>query len=96
MKIAERFHYDDLTDTMTMIETHDPTPVLDSVQRLKSAGREGFGENKHVGRVPHFLLEQWIREAGVRFDDTAAVKEVLRKKLLSGEFNNLRPWTGTY
>lgn len=96
MKLSERLHYDDLTDTLTIQETHDPTPVLDQVRALKSAGVTGFSEHRHVGRVPTFLIEQWCRDAGVSFADQDAVKDILHKKLLSGEFNNLRPWTGSY
>lgn len=96
MKLRERFHYDDATGDLTVIETHDPNPVLDSVAALKSAGMTGNSDKRHVGRVPFFLLEQWLQEAGVSFDDSAAVREVLNRKLLSGEFNNLRPWEGTF
>jgi len=96
MKIAERLQYDADTDTLTEIQTHDPNPIINSVSALKSAGITGDSEKRHVGRVPFFLLEMWVREAGVRFDDQKAVEEVLHKKLLSGEFNALRPWEGTY
>ncbi|MDD9727241.1 hypothetical protein PVV74_17410 [Roseovarius sp. SK2] len=96
MKIAERLHYDADTDTLTEIQTHDPNPVLDSVAQMKSNGLTGNSDKRHVGRVPFFLLEMWINEAGVRFDDQDAVADVLHKKLLSGEFNALRPWEGTY
>jgi len=96
MKIAERLEYDPDTDTLTEIQTHDPNPILKSVADLKSAGIIGDSEKRHVGRVPFFVLEMWVREAGVRFDDQDAVAEVLHKKLMSGDFNALRPWEGTY
>lgn len=96
MKINERLHFDDATDTLTTVATHDVGPVLESVKRLQSAGLTGNIEKRHVGRVPMAVLEAWVREAGVRFDDHQAVKEVMHKKLLSGEFNGLRPWGGTY
>lgn len=94
MQIAERY-FDD-NGKLIIQETHDPTPYLEQVAALKSAGLTGFSEHRHVGRVPNFLLEQWLQEAGVSFTDTQAVKDVIKRKLLSGEFNNLRPWTGTY
>lgn len=96
MKINEKLHYDDLTDTLVVQETYDPNPILNSVAQLKSAGYTGFSENRHVARVPTFLIEQWCKEAGVSFSNQEAVKEILHKKILSGDFNNLRPWTGTY
>lgn len=94
MKLGERYFDDD--GKLIIVEQHDPTQTLEQVAQMKSAGHVGFSENRHVGRVPFFLLEQWIDEAGVRFDDQDAVKEVLHKKLLSGDFDALRPWTGTF
>ena len=96
MKLNERFHFDELTGVSTLIETHDVNPVLNLVKARKSAGMLGDSEKRHVGTVPFALLETWIREAGVRFDDTEAVKEVLHRKLQSGEFAALRVWEGTY
>ena len=94
MQIAER-HFDD-DGKLIVVETHDPTQTLDQVARMKSAGHVGFSENRHVGRIPNFLLEQWITEAGLSYMDQEAVKDLLRRKLLSGDFDNLRPWTGTF
>lgn len=94
MQVAERY-FDD-NGKLIVVETHDPTQTLDQVAAMKSAGHVGFSENRHVGRIPFFLLEQWVDEAGIRFDDQEAVRDLLTKKLLSGEFDKLRPWTGTF
>ena len=94
MKLAERAFADD--GKLVIVETHDPTPVLDQVAAMKSAGRVGFSENRHVGRIPNFLLESWLIETGLSYSDTAAVKDLVKRKMLSGEFNNLRPWLGSY
>ena len=93
MKIAERAFDDD--GKLIIQQTHDPNPVLDSVGRIKSAGITGRGENKLVGRIPMYLVNEWMKEAGIRWDDPAG-KDVIRKKLLSGEFSALRPWEGTF
>jgi len=42
------------------------------------------------------LLSVWLKEAGVSWSDTGAVKEVIKRKLLSNEFKDLRVWEGTY
>ena len=94
MKLAERYFDDD--GKLVIVETHDPNPVLDQVAAMKSAGHVGFSENRHVGRIPNFLLEQWLVEAGLSYTDDEAVKDLVKRKMLSGEFNNLRPWTGSY
>lgn len=74
----------------------DVTPVVESAKALKLAGHHGFSENKHIGRVPGEMLEAWLKEAGVKYTDKAAVQEVLRKKLMSNEFSGLRVWEGSY
>jgi hypothetical protein len=42
------------------------------------------------------LLNVWLKEAGVQWTDTQAVKDVLKRKLMSNEFRDLRVWEGTY
>jgi hypothetical protein len=38
----------------------------------------------------------WCDEAGIKWSDTQAKKEIIRKKMLSGEFDKLRVWKGTF
>ena len=94
MKISEKYWEQD--GKLIIKETHDLEPTFNQVQQMKSPGWTGWGENRHIMRLPLPLIEQWIQEAGVRFDDHEAVKEVMKKKILSGEYNDLRPWEGTY
>lgn len=96
MKLNESVQYDDLTDTLHVIQKHDAQPVLDSVRLLKQAETPKLSENRHVGRVPFHIIEQWVKEAGVSFDNYEAVREVIDRKLQSGEFNKLRIWEGRY
>ena len=42
------------------------------------------------------LLGVWLKEAGVSWSDTGAVKEVLKENLMSNEFAKLRVWEGSY
>lgn len=94
MKLNERYFDDD--GKLIVVEEHDVQDTLDQVSEMKSHGWTGWGENRHVGRVPFPVLEQWLTDAGVRFDDQDAVRGVIQGKLLSGEFDKLRPWTGTF
>jgi len=78
-------------------KTWDFTPVVESVKELRTANTRDFAADKmHVGRIPMPLLGQWLKEAGVAWSDTAAMQEVIKKKLLSGEFNDLRVNEGTF
>ena len=95
-KLNEEWIYEDVGDRLIVKQTHDPNPILDSVAAMKSDGITGTSDKRHVGRVPFFLIEQWVNDAGLSFDDTDAVQDLMHKKLLSGEFNALRPWQGSY
>jgi len=93
MKIAEKWFEDG--DKLVLQKTHDFTPALESAGELRSNGMTGFSENRHIGRIPLALVGIWLKEAGVKWDDPAA-KDVIRKKVMSGDYSNFRVWEGTF
>jgi hypothetical protein len=93
--LSEEF-IDDEGRNFTVKRTFDASPTIDAVAKLRTAGMENFGESKHIGRVPGWLIAQWLKEAGVRWDDIPARDDVIRKKMMSGEFSALRNWQGKY
>lgn len=101
MKIKETYREED--DKLIIKKTHDFTPVLRQMEQLRSAGVKNMGDgannadNRFVGRIPLALIEAWCKEAGVKWDDVHARAEVVKKKILSGEFDKFRSdWKGTY
>ena len=42
------------------------------------------------------LVAQWIKEAGLEWSDKQATQDLIRKKMLSGDFDKFRIWKGTY
>ena len=54
------------------------------------------GENRLVGTIPMHVIQTWCKEAGIKWSDLEARKEVVRKNILSGEFDKLRVWKGTF
>jgi hypothetical protein len=42
------------------------------------------------------LLGAWLKAAGVSWDDTEGVKSVIKRKLMSNEFSELRVWKGSW
>ena len=46
-----------------------------------------LSDSWHVASVPAWVVTEWLKEAGVAWDDPAA-KDVLRKKLMSGDVVN--------
>jgi len=71
-------------------------PILDDLANRRSADMIGTDDHRHVGSVPFVLLEKWLMEAGVSFSDGKAVQEVVKRKLMDGEFRKLRAWEGAY
>lgn len=63
----------------------DPNASLESVKLAKEAPSTPMADTWHVGRIDLHVLEQWVQEAGVKFDDRAAVAEIIKKKLLDGD-----------
>lgn len=93
MKIGERFFEDD--GKIIHQRVFDNQGALDDAAALRSAGLGTTGESRLVGRVPMNIVNDWLKEAGVRWDDPAA-KDVIRRKMLSGDFDAFRVWQGAY
>lgn len=95
-KIKEVVHHDDGGDTLTVETVYDNEPTLNQVKQIKDAGLGQKGDNRLVGRIPMHILSQWLKEAGVDWSDRGAAQEVIKRKMLSGDFAKFRVWEGTY
>lgn len=93
MKIGEKIHHDG--DKIIIQKTYDDNPVLNRVAAAKQANGGVVGENRFVGSVPLHLMATWAKEAGIKWDDPA-MKEVVKRKMMSGDFAKLRAWEGNY
>lgn len=94
MKIGEKIKFEG--DQVVIQKTHDVTPEMHRAQMLRDAGKGQKGESRLVGTIPLNLIADWCKEAGVKWDDTQARQEVVKRKILSGEFDKFRVWKGTY
>ena len=95
MKIGERVHHEDGGKTLVIESIHDHSLTLRQVEQLRSEGVGQTGDYRHVGRIPMNLLQSWLKEAGVPWGSKEA-KEIIRRKMLSGDFDKLRNWKGRY
>ena len=93
-KISEKIDFEH--DHMVIKQRHDVSQSLRDAQVAKDAGIGMSGENRLVGFVDGAVLCAWLKEAGVAWSDTEAAKEVVKKKMMSGEFSKLRVWDGSY
>ena len=88
----KHFHDD---GKLILQRTHDPNPALERVKQLRDAGKQDFGDSKMIAEVPTWVVGEWLKEAGVAWDDPA-MDDVIKKKLLSGDVAAFRVWEGTY
>jgi|TARA_R110000822_G_scaffold100027_2_gene225373 hypothetical protein len=83
-------------DTFHVKKTFDVEPTLNSAAELRSNGMTGTSEFRHIGRLDLDVYSMWLKEAGVTWDDTKAAEEVVRKKLMDGDFNKFRVYEGAF
>lgn len=94
-KIGESVTFDG--DQMVIKKTYDGGQALRDAAHAREVTQNSFGSDyKYVGNVDMAMLNIWLKEAGVAWSDTAAVKEILKKKLTSNEFSGLRVWEGKW
>ena len=96
MQIKEKVHFDKKEDKIIIEKTYDNQGVLDRAENLRKGKHGMTGENRLVGSIPIHIVAQWCKDAGIRWDDIEARKEIVRKKILSGDFDKLRVWKGTF
>ena len=94
-KISEKVFFED--DRLVVRNTFDASGMLKDVEYARETSPNDFASDyKHIGDIHPALPHNWLKEAGVDWTDSQAVKEVLKKKLMSGEFSKLRNWKGQW
>ena len=96
MKIGEKVSYDHNNDKLIVQKKFSNDPYLKMAEEYRKQGVGMSGENRLAGVIPMHVLNEWFKEAGVTWDDIHACQEIVKKKLLSGDFDKLRVWKGTY
>jgi hypothetical protein len=74
----------------------DNNVYLNEVEQIRKQGLGQTGDNRLVGRIPMHLIEQWAKEAGITWSDRAAMQDLVKRKMLSGDFDKFRVWKGKY
>jgi len=93
-KIAEKISFEH--DNMVIKQRHDVSQALKDAQSARDAGVGMSGENRLAGFLDGAVLGAWLKEAGVAWSDTEAAKEVVKRKMMSGEFSKFRVWEGSF
>jgi len=93
-KVSENISFEH--DHMVIKQRHDVSQALKDARMARDAGIGMSGENKLAGFLDPAILGAWLKEAGVSWSDTEAAKEVVKRKMISGDFAKFRVWEGTY
>lgn len=96
MSSTKHQYIDGEGSTFHVKKTFDTTPTMESAAALRSAGATTMGDSWHVGRIDARLLSKWVKDAGLKMSDSQAVADLIKKKLLDGDFKNFRVHEGTF
>ena len=77
-------------------KTFDNDVYIEQAKQIRDQGLGQTGESRLVGRKPMHLVSQWIKYAGLNWNDKKATQDLIRTKMLSGDFDKFRVWKGTY
>lgn len=94
MKVGEKF-IDNHDGTFVVQRQFNNEPYLNRVEKIRELNGGIMGESRLAGEIPLHIVETWAKEAGIKWDDPA-MKDVIKRKLLSGEFDKFRVWKGTF
>ena len=94
MKVGEKF-IDNHDGTFVVQRQFNNEPYLNRVEKIRELNGGIMGESRLAGEIPLHIVETWAKEAGIKWSDPA-MKDVIKRKLLSGEFDKFRVWRGTF
>ena len=94
MKVGEKF-IDNHDGTFVVQRQFNNEPYLNRVEKIRELNGGILGESRLAGEIPLHIVETWAKEAGIKWSDPA-MKDVIKRKLLSGDFDKFRVWKGTF
>ena len=94
MKVGEKF-IDNHDGTFVVQQKFNTEPYLNRVEKIRELNGGILGESRLAGEIPLHIVETWAKEAGIKWSDPA-MKDVIKRKLLSGDFDKFRVWKGTF
>ena len=94
MKVGEKF-IDNHDGTFVVQQKFNNEPYLNRVEKIRELNGGIMGESRLAGEIPLHIVEAWAKEAGIKWSDPA-MKDVIKRKLLSGDFDKFRVWKGTF
>jgi len=96
MADREIWHKDYKNQKIIIEKQWDNTPTLERVNQMKASGVGDGKDYKFAGSIPIGLLKEVCDKLGVNWNDVEARKDVVKKMMLSGDFEKLRVWKGRF
>ena len=95
-KIKEEITINDKGE-IQVVNHFDGNKLLKQAENARELSPNEVGSDwKHIGEVTAPMLHIWLKEAGVSWTDPEAIKEVVKRKLMDGEYSRLRNWEGKW
>lgn len=83
-------------DKFFIKNTFDLQPNIDSAAELRSNGAVGTKDKWHVARIDKRLLDKLVKEAGLKWSDKEAVRDLIDKMLNDGTLSKFRVHEGRF
>lgn len=77
-------------------QQHDISGQMRRVEAMREVNVAPLAESVCLGSVPAVIVNEWLKEAGVTWDDTEAAREVLMRKLRDGDWAKFRVYEGRF
>jgi hypothetical protein len=94
MSVATKVHQDQLTGTTTIERVQDCTPVVNYAEQQRIAGATGSSEMRHAARFPAVIVEQYINNRGITFNEFLSNPVHVKTMLQDSALSAFRIWEG--
>lgn len=90
--VSTKIHVAD--GNVTFQRTQDCTAIAEETQRLSLEGIHGSNEMRHAARFPMVLVEAYINEKGITFQEFMKDRSHVRAMLSDPALAHFRIWQG--
>lgn len=94
--MKETTHYDDQEERIYIQRVQDVEPILKKIQAEKLSVRDVEGLGVKAGTIPGVVVEEYMKETGITFNEFLSDDIHVRRLLLDPDYKKLRVWEGRF
>jgi len=94
--IKESYHYDELTDRLTIKREQDIEPLIEQNKLMADNLKEVPGLGYHAGRIPMVMVEDYMKKTGITFGEFLSDDKHVKILLQNRDLSKLRIWNGKW